>query len=137
MAPVGETILLMEDNQAIREAAQKILSECGYVVLEARSGQDAIAVAHAHAGEIDLLLADIDMPGMSGHEAARQMCSGRPQLKVLYMSGNEPQGLAAESEPMVFFKKPFTGCALLEKLRDILEGKEIVKKSEKRKREKP
>jgi PAS domain S-box-containing protein len=137
VAPVGETILLMEDNQAVREAAQRILTECGYTVLEASSGPEAITAAHEHVGKIDLVLADIDMPGMRGHEAARQICSERPQLKVLYMSGVEPQAQAASSEPVVFFKKPFTGCALLEKLREILESKDTTKKSEKRKREKP
>jgi len=135
-SPAGETILLMEDNQAIREAAQRILTECGYKVIEASSGPEAIAAAHGHAGKIDLVLADIDMPGMRGNEAVRQMCSKRPQLKVLYMSGVEPEVRVPGSEPAVFFKKPFTGCALLEKLREILESKESTKKSEKRKREK-
>jgi nitrogen-specific signal transduction histidine kinase/CheY-like chemotaxis protein len=136
-APARETILLMEDNQAVREAAQRILSECGYTVLEAGSGREAIVAARQHAGKIDLVLADIDMPGMSGHEAASQICSERPQVKVLYMSGVETEAQTAGGEPVVFFKKPFTGCALLEKLREILESKDTAKKSEKRKREKP
>jgi CheY-like chemotaxis protein len=136
LTPVGKTILLLEDNLAVREAAQRILSECGYKVVEARSGPEAIAAARGHAGKIDLVLADIDLPGMSGHEAARRICSERPQLKVLYMSGVEPQAQAAGTEPVVFFKKPFTGCALLEKLQEILESNSTAKKSEKRKREK-
>jgi PAS domain S-box-containing protein len=134
--PVGETILLLEDNLAIREAVHKILTECGYVVLEAGSGAETLAIARAHAGEIDLLLADIDMPGMSGYETARQLVLERSNLKVLYMSGYEPHGKSADSEATVFFKKPFTSSALLEKLREILESKDIAKKSEKRKREK-
>jgi hypothetical protein len=58
-------------------------------------------------------------------------------VKVLYMSGVETEAQTAGGEPVVFFKKPFTGCALLEKLREILERKDTAKKSEKRKREKP
>ena len=114
----------------------KILSESGYVVLEAGSGPEALAVARDHAGEIDLLLADVDMPGMSGHETARQLVVERSHLKVLYMSGYEPHAQAGGGEATVFFKKPFTSSALLEKLREILESRNTAKKSEKRKREK-
>ena len=133
---VKETILVLEDNVAIREAVHKILSESGYVVLEAGSGPEALAVARAHAGEIDLLLADVDMPGMSGHETARQLVVERSHLKVLYMSGYEPHAQAGGGEATVFFKKPFTSSSLLEKLREILESRNTAKKSEKRKREK-
>jgi two-component system, cell cycle sensor histidine kinase and response regulator CckA len=135
--PVRETILLLEDNLAIREAVNKILTECGYVVLEADSGAEALTIARAHAGEIDLLLADIDMPGMSGYETARQLVLERSNLKVLYTSGYEPHAKNADCEATVFFKKPFTSSSLLEKLREILEDRDIAKKSEKRKREKP
>ncbi|HST08981.1 MAG TPA: PAS domain S-box protein [Terriglobales bacterium] len=134
--PIGETVLLVEDNLAIREAAQKILSECGYVVLEAGSGPEAITVARAHAGKIDLLLADMEMPEMTGQEVARQLCAERPRLKVLYMSGYEPHSQAGAGEATVFFKKPFTSSALLEKMREILERKDTAKRSQKRKREK-
>ena len=93
-------------------------------------------MARAHAGEIDLLLADVDMPGMSGHETARQLVVERSHLKVLYMSGYEPHAQAGGGEATVFFKKPFTSSSLLEKLREILESRNTAKKSEKRKREK-
>jgi two-component system, cell cycle sensor histidine kinase and response regulator CckA len=66
--PAVETILLVEDNTTIRQAAQRILSECGYAVLEAASGPEAIDIARQHHWKIDLLLADVDMPGISGHE---------------------------------------------------------------------
>src|SRR5262249_30694842 len=130
----GETILLLEDNLAIREAVQRILSECDYVVLAAASGPEAVAIARNQATKIDLLLADVDLPGMSGHDAARQIFGERPEIKVLYMSGHEGHAQAA-GQTTVFFKKPFTSSALLEKLREILDGSN-PKKSAKRKREK-
>jgi two-component system cell cycle sensor histidine kinase/response regulator CckA len=132
----GETILLTEDNVAVRQAAVRILSECGYVVLEAASGPEAIAIARNHSGKIDLLLADVDMPGMSGHETATQICFERPQLKVLYMSGYEPHAQKA-GEETVCFKKPFTSSELLEKLREIFNLSSNPTKFKKRKREKP
>ena len=135
LKPTGETILLLEDNLAIREAVQRILSECGYVVLDVASGPEAVAIVGNHGTKIDLLLADVDLPGMSGHEAARQICAQRPEMKVLYMSGHEGHANAA-GQSTVFFKKPFTSSALLEKLREILDGCH-PKKSAKRKREKP
>jgi CheY-like chemotaxis protein len=131
----GETILLLEDNLAIREAVRRILSECGYVVLDVASGPEAIAIAGNQGTKIDLLLADVDLPGMSGHEAARQICGQRPEMKFLYMSGREGHANAAD-QTTVFVKKPFTSSALLEKLREILDGSQ-PKKSATRKREKP
>jgi two-component system, cell cycle sensor histidine kinase and response regulator CckA len=138
--PVGETILLVEDNVAVRQAAQRVLSECGYVVLEASSGSEAIAVSRQYAGTIDLLLADVVMPGMSGREVARQLCSERPDLKILCMSGYEhdDEVTGNNRDPVVSFRKPFTGAALLDKLRETLEIRSgnPAKKSGKRKREK-
>jgi len=138
----NETILLVEDNQAVREAAKKILSECGYGVLEAANGSAAIEVARTYSKAIHLLLADVVMPGMSGRDVARQLIAERPELKVLYMSGYEPAPEGAskvESDSIVLFKKPFSGAALLDKLREILDAGRppTSKKSGKRKREKP
>lgn len=137
-----ETILLVEDNQAVRQAANKILSECGYIVLEAASGPAAIEVARHYSKAIHLLLADVVMPGMSGRDVARQLVAERPALKVLYMSGYEPAPEGAqkiERDPIVRFQKPFSGAALLDKLREILDAGHppTIKKSGKRKREKP
>lgn len=120
----GETVLLLEDNVSIRRAAGKILKECGYVILEAGSGEEAIALSREHAGNIDLLLADVDMPGMNGHETASRIRTEQPELRVLYVSGDQlhARAVPGDGDPVVFFKKPFTGAALLEKLREILES---------------
>jgi two-component system cell cycle sensor histidine kinase/response regulator CckA len=137
----GETILLVEDNVTVRQAASRLLGECGYQVLEAGSGPEALAVAEQYQDTIHLLLADVIMPGMSGREVARQLLTERGELKILHMSGYEPDG-GAESDgadPVVLFRKPFTGAALLDKLREILDvgPRKTSKKSGKRKREKP
>jgi two-component system, cell cycle sensor histidine kinase and response regulator CckA len=133
----GETVLLVEDDVAIRQAAKRILSECGYVVLEAGSGPEAIAVSRQHRDAIHLLLADLLMPGMGGRELARQLLAERAELKTLYMSGYQPDPTADEPDPVVLFKKPFTGAALLDKLREILDTGQpkTSKKSVKRKRD--
>jgi len=120
----GETVLLVEDNVTVRKAAQGILSECGYLVLEAGSGAEAIGVLEHHSGIVHLLLADLVMPGMSGRELGRLLHTERPNLRILFMSGYEPQSLASDDpgEPVVFFRKPFTGAALLDKVRQILDA---------------
>jgi PAS domain S-box-containing protein len=132
-AEIRETILLVEDNMTVRQAAKRILSESGYSVLEAGSGPEAIRVSREHTGIIHVLLADVIMPGMNGRELARQLRAERSDLKVLYMSGYEPESASAisEEESVVPFRKPFTGAALLVKLRETLEvgPRRILKKS--------
>jgi CheY-like chemotaxis protein len=140
-APGGETVLLVEDNMTVRKAAQRILSECGYQVLEAGSGAEAIGALQRHSGTVHLLVADLVMPGMNGRELGRQLRTERPDLRILYMSGYEPQEPTREEqgEPVVFFRKPFTGAALLDKVRQILDasGPTNSTKSDIGKREQP
>jgi two-component system, cell cycle sensor histidine kinase and response regulator CckA len=132
-----ETILLVEDNAIVRGAAKNILAECGYCVLEAGNGAEAIAIARQHDRHIDLLLADIMMPGISGREVAECLRTKDPEINVLYMSGYEGQNLADDS--VVLFRKPFTGAALLEKVREALHSAatKISQKRKRRKREEP
>ena len=134
---VHETILLVEDNATVRGAAKNILAECGYCVLEAGDGAEAIAIARQHDRHIDLLLADIMMPGISGREVAECLRTKDPEINVLYMSGYEGQNLADDS--VVLFRKPFTGAALLEKVREALDSAatKISQKRKSRKREEP
>jgi two-component system, cell cycle sensor histidine kinase and response regulator CckA len=137
----GETVLLVEDNLTVRKAANRILSECGYRVLEAATGVEAINVARAHRRDVQLLVADLVMPGMSGRELGRMLRAERPEMRILYMSGYEPRdsGIEEDGEPVVFFRKPFTGAALLEKVRQILDATDPTNstKSEQGKREQP
>jgi PAS domain S-box-containing protein len=128
-AALNETILLAEDNVTIRTAAKRILSESGYQVLEAGNGADALAIAQQNHNAIDLLLADLVMPGMTGRELAERVMVDCPSVRILYMSGYEPRG-ADESDPVVFFRKPFTGAELLQKVRQILDS-EPTKNSKK------
>jgi two-component system, cell cycle sensor histidine kinase and response regulator CckA len=118
--PANETILLVEDNAAVRRAARRILSECGYRVLEAGDGIEALAIERKSSGTIDLLLVDLMMPGIRGRDLARQMLESNPAMRVLYMSGYEPQG-TEQSDPTVFYRKPFTGAALLKRVREVLD----------------
>jgi two-component system cell cycle sensor histidine kinase/response regulator CckA len=136
----GETILLVEDTSAVREAAARILRESGYCVLEAGSGAEAIELSRQSKPSIDLLLADIAMPGMDGRELARQLEEQLPGLAVLHMTGFDPVSEDGSAPvPVISFRKPFTGAVLLAKVREILDARSS--KSSKtlrlRKREKP
>jgi two-component system cell cycle sensor histidine kinase/response regulator CckA len=115
-----ETVLLVEDDSAVRKSARRVLSQCGYSVLEAANGAEALKVCR-HAGNIDVLVADLVMPGMSGREVARQLRVARPNLRVLYMSGYNRTDGNHDLEPIVLFRKPFTGSALAQKLREVLD----------------
>ncbi len=86
----SETILLADDQEALRRVAARVLREAGYEVLEAASGDDAIALSDAHQGTIDLLLTDLVMPGTNGYQLAETLRGSRPQSKTLFMSGHPP-----------------------------------------------
>ena len=80
-------ILLAEDEQEVREVAREFLESAGYLVLEARDGAEAMRLAAEHKGEIDLLISDMVMPGMTGQELARRVRESRPDLQAIFMSG--------------------------------------------------
>jgi PAS domain S-box-containing protein len=121
-----ETILLVEDEEAVRESTTEFLRSCGYTVLAAGNGSEAIQIGAAHPGRrIDLLLTDVVMPGMSGPELADLLRSSRPDTKVLYMSGYAEtamleRGVAELST--VFLQKPFTLAALARRVREVIEA---------------
>ena len=117
----SETILLVEDEESLRTLTRTTLERNGYTVLEADSGKEAIEIAHGHSGCIDLLLTDMVMPGMNGHEVARGVGHVRPGVKVIFMSGysgfsdNGP----AQFED-ILLPKPVTREALLRKVHEVL-----------------
>ncbi|MGI9103508.1 MAG: response regulator [Terriglobales bacterium] len=124
-----ETILLAEDESALRELATELLQSLGYGVLAAAGGEEALECARQAAGPIDLLLTDMIMPGISGRELAEQLRALRPQVRVVYMSGytNEiikRQDLLAAHE--AFVHKPFTRDVLARTIRQVLDRNELI-----------
>ena len=119
-----ETVLLVEDETALRELTRVLLEKAGYTVLEARSADEAIQLAESPSSKIDLLLTDVVMPGMDGHELSRRLASQRPALKVLYMSGYADDVLAnrggGTNHGTTLLQKPFSRSALLSKVREVL-----------------
>ncbi len=120
-----ETILLVEDEDQIREMAAEILRARGYEVLVAANGSDALEVVAGHAAPIDLLLTDVIMPGMNGRELAEQVAESRAGIKILYMSGYTDgaifqNGVLDPDTP--FLAKPFSMDQLLERVRATLDA---------------
>ena len=121
----NETILVVEDEPAMREVARRILVRNGYTVLAASGGREAIAIAEAHAGAIDLLVTDVVMPHMLGKDVAERLTAMRPALRVLYMSGYAHPVLASQGtlEPGVtLLEKPFSEQVMLSKVRAALDA---------------
>jgi two-component system, cell cycle sensor histidine kinase and response regulator CckA len=120
-----ETILLVEDEEQIRIVARVILRKQGYQVLEARNGDEALALCESHEGAIDLLLTDVVMPGLSGPELARQVVLARDGIKVLFMSGYTDDALirhGAFHTGIAYMQKPITPDGLIRKVRTVLDG---------------
>ena len=114
----GASILVVDDEPALRQAVVEILRSSGYTVLEAQSAPDAIKIAEQHAGEMDVLLTDIVMPGMRGPEVARRVTKLHPTIHVIYMSGYAEGFPEAELPPnSTFLQKPFRFATLLEQLK--------------------
>jgi two-component system cell cycle sensor histidine kinase/response regulator CckA len=121
----SETILVVEDELALRELTCVLLEEAGYTVLESTGVEDAIATAKDSQRKIDLLLTDIVMPRLDGRELANQLVALRPNLRVLYMSGYTDDvivhgGLLKQATVLV--QKPFTKAKLLRKVRETLDS---------------
>ena len=119
----GETVLVVEDEDALREVTRRILARNGYQVLTAASGHEALDTAVAHTGRIDMLLTDVVMPQMQGKEVAERIREHRPRIRVLFMSGYTQGILGAQGilEPGInLIEKPFTEAALLAKISEIL-----------------
>ncbi len=122
--PGGHTILVVDDEEAVRRLACRMLTWTGYQALEARHGREALATIEEHAGPIHLVLTDMKMPGMNGRELGRQVEERWPGKPILYMSGFASEvfrsGLLEAGAP--FLAKPFTQDDLAAKVRALLEA---------------
>jgi PAS domain S-box-containing protein len=119
-----ETLLLVEDEAAVRSSARRLLERQGYTVLEARHGADALRIVEESGRQIDLVVTDLVMPEMGGRELAERLRTHRPGLKVLFMSGYTEKAVAAGGvmPPNTgFVEKPFTVEQLMRRLREILD----------------
>jgi PAS domain S-box-containing protein len=118
----GQTVLVVEDEAALRQVTSRILRRGGYTVLVAEDGPDALRIAGEHPEPIDVLVTDVIMPGMLGKEVAQRVTGIRPQIKVLYMSGYAQPVLASHGtlDPDVYLlEKPFTSIELLAAVQDL------------------
>jgi CheY-like chemotaxis protein len=119
----GYTVLVVDDEEAVRRLACRMLTWTGYQALEARHGREALSTIEQHAGPIHLILTDIKMPGMNGRELGRKIEERWPGKPILYMSGFASEvfqgGLLEPGAP--FLSKPFTQDDLAAKVKALLE----------------
>jgi signal transduction histidine kinase/ActR/RegA family two-component response regulator len=130
LAPVqggSETILIVEDEPVLRDMARVILEDCGYLLMEAASGKEALDVWNRRASEIDLLLTDMVMPeGVSGVELAERLLAQQPYLKVIFTSGYTADNINHDlltKHNARFLQKPYSHADLAQTVRDALDGK--------------
>lgn len=123
-APRGtETLLLVEDEDGVRALSRYTLQQCGYTLLEASHGEEAIRVATNYREKIHLLVTDVVMPGMGGRILAERLLSLHPEMKVLYLSGYTDDAVVRHGilhEEVNFLQKPFSPNALAHKVRDVI-----------------
>jgi CheY-like chemotaxis protein len=120
-----ETVLVVEDQDDVRDIALEFLRAQGYATLQASNGAEALELAGRHTGRIDLLMTDVIMPGMSGRELAQRLTALRPDTRVLYVSGYTEEAIGQHGvleEGTEFLAKPFSRDALSRKLREILDA---------------
>ncbi len=125
MAREGATVLLVEDEELVRNLARKLLVRSGYTVLVASDAEEALRRSEEHDGPIHVLLSDVIMPGLSGRELAERLLPLRPDMRVVYMSGYTSDELDKHGlypHEFAFVPKPFTFESLIGTLRDTLDG---------------
>jgi CheY-like chemotaxis protein len=120
-----ETILVVEDEPVLRDMAHLILQDCGYRILEAGSGAEALQVWQRHANTIDLVVTDVVMPGgMSGRELAVKLLASHPRLKIIFTSGYNMEETNTDffrRGGAAFLQKPYTRIDLARAVREVLD----------------
>jgi PAS domain S-box-containing protein len=121
----GETVLVVEDEDAMRQVTERILARSGYLVLSAANGPAAIDLVGQYDGGIDLLVTDVVMPKMLGKDVAKRIVALRPSVRIMYMSGYALPVLGAQGtldEGVTLLEKPFSRQSLLARVREVLDG---------------
>jgi PAS domain S-box-containing protein len=126
LAHGSETVLLIEDDGALRDVVREILEGAGYTVLVADGGAQAVQIADEHTGAIQLIVTDVIMPGLSGRKAAERIKAARSEVRILFISGYTSDAIAKHGvleAGAKFLSKPFTTEDLLRKIRDVLDDR--------------
>ena len=120
----GETVLVVDDEPAVRVVTKRILQRSGYAVLEAAGGVEALDALREHPGPVHLLLTDVIMPDLNGRDVAQRVREQRPGIRVVYMSAYSPEAIAHDGlldEGAAFVRKPFESGLLLQTVRRALD----------------
>jgi hypothetical protein len=118
-------VLLVEDDDAVRRAARRMLEKSGFSVIEAEDGRDGLAVASSHEGEIDVVVTDLMMPRMNGGEFAEALAQSHPSLRVVFTSGYTDDAVVRRglvNATHAFVQKPFTGDKLVRTITALMDG---------------
>ncbi len=124
--PGTETLLLVEDESAVRNSEREFLARNGYTVLEAKNGTEGLRIAREYEGIIHLLLTDVVMPNMGGPQLAEQLAAERPQMRVLFVSGYAESTILRRGVVDLrtsFLQKPFSLRTLAAKIHQVLESR--------------
>ena len=122
----SETVLVVENEEPVREMIVDVLSLHGYTALAAGDGEEALRVAASHHGALDLIIVDVVMPGISGEALAQRLTAGRPGTRVLYISGYTDDLIRQHGFTLAsghFLQKPFSVDDLARKVREVLRGR--------------
>jgi len=119
--PAGSStnVLVVEDENFVREVTAEILAAAGYQVLKARSAVEAIREFRQHPGEVGLLVVDVVLPGKNGRDMAKELMQENPELKTVFISGY-PENPAEFLHHTIYLAKPFSLASLMQKIRDVI-----------------
>lgn len=123
----SETILLVEDDPAVRNLVTSMLEKHGYQVLVSQNPSDVAVICEKHSGQIHLLLTDLILPGINGRDVAKHVGTLRPDTKVLFMSGYTDDALIHTQgfdKEFAFLQKPFSSGTLGTKIREVLDAEQ-------------